>query len=365
MSAPIETIWPIEPHTEAKHRILREWWNGWLPKIALSPQNTRVIYFEGFAGPGIYSAGQPGSPIVALKEALSHTHRRRFEGKELIFYLVEERRDRAARLKQEIERFKPQISPAWKTYVIEGDFVDTMQRTLDGLETKGSRLAPTFAFLDPFGFGDLPMDLVARILSYRQCDVLITFDVRDINRFRDSPDHMDAINRCMGSTSYRNDLPDDPDDRRTHFLRYYEEEIRRRVPGGHVRSFEVSGMQGPIYYLVGATKHKEGVRVMKRAMWSEDRTGRYRFSDRTAGLTTLIEWFDEPGWNEKAARLAHERFGGQKATVEQVEDFVLFDTPYEFRRGIVTKLEELRMVKEIRAVGPRGGLNPGSVIVFR
>lgn len=282
MSAPQDTIWNIEPHTAAKHRILREWWNAWLP--ILSTFHNRIIYFEGFAGPGVYLGGEPGSPIVAINAALNHTLRPKFERKELIFYLVEKRKDRVERLKNEVKRCCPDIPSTWKVEVIQGTFAKTLEPVLNNLEKKGARLAPTFAFLDPFGFGDLPMDLVSRLLAYKWCDVIVTFMARDINRFAESPFHIEAIDRCIGNTEWRENIPEDPEERRAFFVKTYENEIKKRVPEAHVKSFEMSDSADRlVYYLVGATKHKEGVKVMKRSMWTADPTGNYRFSDRTSG----------------------------------------------------------------------------------
>ena len=54
------TTWPIEPHTKAKHEILRRYWQAWLPII--TKLGSRVLYIDGFAGPGRYEGGEDGSP---------------------------------------------------------------------------------------------------------------------------------------------------------------------------------------------------------------------------------------------------------------------------------------------------------------
>lgn len=65
MAKPTETVWRIEAHTNAKHRILRGYLDAWLP--IMSANNGRLVYIDGFAGPGVYADGEPGSPIIALK----------------------------------------------------------------------------------------------------------------------------------------------------------------------------------------------------------------------------------------------------------------------------------------------------------
>ena len=67
MSDNLPTVWPAEPHTLAKHAILKEYLKAWMP--ILSRQSARVhapgrevLFVDGFAGPGRYSGGEPGSP---------------------------------------------------------------------------------------------------------------------------------------------------------------------------------------------------------------------------------------------------------------------------------------------------------------
>ena len=46
-------IWQIEDHTKAKHALLRRYLGGWFPVLTAQGYNRRVIYLDGFAGPGI------------------------------------------------------------------------------------------------------------------------------------------------------------------------------------------------------------------------------------------------------------------------------------------------------------------------
>ena len=70
VAVPKDTIWPIEPHTSAKHQILRKYLDAWLP--ILGTYNKRIVYIDGFSGPGEYTGGEPGSPIIALEAARTH-----------------------------------------------------------------------------------------------------------------------------------------------------------------------------------------------------------------------------------------------------------------------------------------------------
>jgi three-Cys-motif partner protein len=101
MAKPTTTVWPIEEHTKAKHRILRGYLNAWLPIMA--SHHGRLIYVDGFAGPGIYEGGEPGSPILALQAYLEHAHREKITA-ELIYVFIEEDAKRYAQLREEISK---------------------------------------------------------------------------------------------------------------------------------------------------------------------------------------------------------------------------------------------------------------------
>ena len=59
MSRMNSTIWSIEKHTIVKHQILKYYLSAWFPIIA--SWNKKVLYIDGFAGPGKYSKNEEGS----------------------------------------------------------------------------------------------------------------------------------------------------------------------------------------------------------------------------------------------------------------------------------------------------------------
>ena len=58
-----QTLWPLEPQTLGKHLVLRNYLNGWFP--ILGRWNDRLLFVDGFAGPGEYDGGEKGSPCCA------------------------------------------------------------------------------------------------------------------------------------------------------------------------------------------------------------------------------------------------------------------------------------------------------------
>jgi len=342
------TVWSIEPHTKAKHEILQDYLKAWFP--ILSAWSGRIIYLDGFAGPGVYSGGEPGSPVLAIETAVGHSLRDRFN--EILFILIEKEEDRAAMLKQVLQSRFPKLPANMKYEVIGAEFAPTLDSALKSLEETRDHLAPTFAFLDPFGFSGFPMKLISRIMSYAKCEVLITFMERDLNRF---PDEMreTAINELYGNAEWQKVRQiRDPEKRRRFLLDLYETQLKNVASAKYVRSFEMIGANNqPIYYMVFGTKHWKGLKVMKEAMWNVDRRGTYSFSDLTdVNQKYMIDYGAEPKWVPAAANMVYKKFAGKTVNGSEIEQFVITETPFLYRKSILKCLEKTVPPKIINVI---------------
>jgi three-Cys-motif partner protein len=100
----LPTVWDAEPHTLVKHAILRRYLQAWLAILtqqasALPKAGREILFVDGFAGPGEYQGGEPGSPVIALKTAIEHS--RDFPVPVRMIF-VEDRPDRFEHLKSVI-----------------------------------------------------------------------------------------------------------------------------------------------------------------------------------------------------------------------------------------------------------------------
>ncbi|MFQ5871407.1 MAG: three-Cys-motif partner protein TcmP [Candidatus Geothermarchaeales archaeon] len=358
----LPTVWPIDPHTEAKHFILRRHLGAWFP--ILSKWNQRIIYLDGFAGPGRYAGGEDGSPVIAIRTAAEHVVPL---AREILFYFIEVRPDRKEHLEKLLVEEFPDPPPNIRWIVSGAEFADEMREVLDELEGEGLRLAPTFAFLDPFGFKGMPVEIVSRLLRHERCEAFITFMEKFINRFSQTELHEEALDELFGTPEWRKVRRlSDPEARRSFLLGLYTAELRKRVPNLLVRTFEmVDASNQVLYYLVFATKSAKGVGVMKEAMWAVDRTGSYRFSDRTdPAQKTLLDIEDEAAWIGPAARVIHAKFREKLVSVSEVERFVVVETPFLFRKKILKRLEEDGKIADVIGRKRRRTFPDGCLIQF-
>lgn len=331
MIANRKTLWEIQPHTKIKHLILRRYLEAWLPIMA---QRRRILFIDGFAGPGRYSRGEEGSPLIALRVLLEHPH---FEQprprREVLFCFIERREDRAAALQQELQAFgENQPIPGWVNYkVIHGEFTNVMITKLDDLDEKGKRLPPTFAFIDPSGFKGVPMEVIARIVKNPRCECLITFMYEYINRFINSTDliihgHLDQLFATNDWRVFQEER--DPAKRRHGITDLYRKQLIEYAGLKHVRTFEmINEGNRTEYFLYFGTNDRLGLSKMKEAMWRADPEHGQVFSDLT-DLRQMV--LLEPTSNiEPLKNLLLENFRGRGCVgIKEVSDFVLFDTPY-------------------------------------
>lgn len=316
MTELVDELWEAEPHTRAKHAILRRYLDAWFPILAT--HHRQLVYFDGFAGPGRYSGGEEGSPLIALNAARRHFSRLR--NSELVFVFVEQNPKLAARLADEIKQLKLP-SRQFKTYVVNDECQTALRKLLDQLDQRKWSAVPTFALLDPFGVKGLPFTLVQRLLQKRFCEALITFMTFAAQRWHGELPH--HINALTGDPSAATQLAESPHKAETTRALYQASltGVARFTQCFRMRSRS----DQPIYDLFFATQNDLGFLRMKEAMWAVDKTGQFKFSDANdPNQTTMFE----PEPELVLARGLLKMFAGQRVVYEQVERYVIEKTVY-------------------------------------
>jgi three-Cys-motif partner protein len=361
---PAGVTWEIEPHTLVKHELLREYLKRWLPIIgSWSPG---MNYVDGFAGPGQYLGGEEGSPIIAIREAMGH----KIPPKGRVHFIFIERNPiRATHLKALLEQRFPAASlpKGWVYSVETNEFEESVGKAVDGIEKRGANLAPTLAFVDPFGFAGLPMSTIRRVLSFPHCEVFVTLMTGFITRFLED-DRSDTLDGLFGSKAWRNLRGLSGDPRTRGILALYESGLKSVAGAKFVRTFEIQNDVGRVlYHLVFATNHSRGLEEMKEAMWTVDRRGTFVFSDLT-GLNQrfLLDYSkdDEPHWLAEAADQVYHQFAGRSVNEAEVHEWVASVPAFVYRKQILKKLEK---EGRITGAGPRaraGTYPEGCVIQF-
>lgn len=326
-AGPHETVWDAEPHTLAKHRVIRKYLDAWVPTLGQSLSGrVRVVVIDGFAGPGEYKGGEDGSPIIAIKSLIEHQAFPRLKG-EFVFLFVEADDKRCEHLGAVAIPRLGKLPDNVKIRVECGKFDETAMALLDDVEGRGTHLAPSFAFIDPFGFSDTPMTVISRLLKQPRAEVLITVMLENVNRFLTHPSSqiLRRFDELFGDPGWR-DLMDVPN-RFNALGDFYGQQLMKNG-ARFVWSFRmIDEGNRPIYDLFFATKNIDGLKKMKRAMWSVDPGGGFRFSDRAALVENLVLFGVEPDFTALRRQLS-DRFSGETKIYSEVEEWVLTETPF-------------------------------------
>jgi three-Cys-motif partner protein len=292
-------------------------------------------YIDGFAGPGVYSKGEDGSPVIAIKAALEH----RLPLPGISFIFVEKDKATAGKLESVLSKRFSNLPSNTEYEVYHGEFAEVITRILDDFDLKGKTIAPTFTFVDPFGYGGFPMSVLDRLMKPNATELLITFMASRIRRFLD-PLHENAMDLLYCTPDWRRAREMEGKQQIDFLLNLYVECLRRNTSARYVMPFEMAdNNRNTIYYLIFATKHPKGCEVMKEAMWTVDPTGTYRFFDYADGVRRFELSEDRPEWVGHAQALIVKNFRGRSISIEDLEDFIR-PTPFLWRkRKILVPLE--------------------------
>lgn len=353
--------WSIKPHTQAKHAILKSYLGAWFAIMAQSGFETRFVFLDGFAGRGRYSGGEPGSPLIALDVLVNHVMFARWGKKTFTFLFVEENQDNYESLDSELAAYwsaRGGQPPNVKVQTFHGSFADAAQNVLAALG--GKSLAPTFAFVDPFGWKGLPMEVIGKLLAYDRCEVFINFMLDHVNRFVGFGKVQASVQELFGTTTEHLPPPALQGDARRQFLiDLYARQLGTVAGFKYVQNFEmIDSRDRPLYHLFYGTRHLTGLDKMKQAMWKVDPSGGVRFSDRLAGRLVLFGNKPDP---EPLIQALRDRFRGETVTVETVERFVILETPYasnHYNRGALAPMERAGWIEVVESSRKRPGAFP-------
>ncbi|MBO9523513.1 MAG: three-Cys-motif partner protein TcmP [Nocardioidaceae bacterium] len=360
----LDTVWDRPAHTKAKHDILVKYLQAWFAIMGGSSWVSKAGVLDGFAGPGVYSEGEPGSPVLVLNALLDHAHFGRWDGTEFIFLFNEQDPERYASLDAVIADLANDPSRPLpkniKIHPANRNFSELGEELLNGV-TNG--LIPLFAFVDPFGYKDCSMDLIRRLLQYDKGELFIYFDFNSVNRFATAGNVDDRFEELFGCDDFKN-APASGEERRIFLHDLYESQLRKVCSFAHVRSFAMVNEKGRIgNYLFFCTRDLQAFDRMKAAMWSLDRSGEYRFEDRLADQEVLFdpELDTRPLQDELALH-----FAGRTVSIDEVVNYVIADTPYysgQVRRSTLKPMQADGRISSPNQVR-RGTYPAGTLITF-
>lgn len=315
----------LQPQSATKHDILAKYASAWAQIMSKQTWCQEAWVVDGFAGPGRYGDGSPGSPLLLADALLAWQRARSPDRPRFRFHLRLVEPDHRASLEQAISALRGeldiQICP-------EPTFRQALPRLAEAIGRD-----PAFYFIDPAGWAGAEFDLVETCLGGRSREILINFMYDRLNEFAGVARQVSqgttdrrvlgiatGITRFFGTSEWIDVILEDlaPRVREATLLRIYADQLRKR--GVYAWSFrnKYPSKDRTYYYLVYATRNLTGLKIMKDLMISAD-----------IAEPTL---FDEQDFQADFSSFKHElqmRFGGGAPIAEHdLLSYVLQDTEY-------------------------------------
>lgn len=343
MAHPKDLLWPCDLHTQAKHALLKGYLDAWFP-ILVQYGYSPITYFESFAGPGIYSGGEPGSPIVALRSFLDRTDRIVEQAKSVKIVLLEERSDRLQRLREEVAARFPKLPANVEVTYHEGRCETDALKVLGAERCWGG---PVFAILDAWGL-DVPLPVVARIAKNRSSEVLVTFTSSYLRRFPD--DVSDKADRQVGSREWRK-VKDIPTGEKARFVVDLYRTALKGVGLSFTLPFELLDEGGRELFLIFATGHRRGLERFKDSMWKVDPVRGVVFRDPRDRAQLTFDLFEGAELVALRRRILEVLTGAPRTVGELQEGFLqsVYRPPH-----VTTAVRDLITSGHVVAEPPRG-----------
>lgn len=268
--------------TFVKHDILE----SYLPAYfhILKKTNSKLVFIDGFAGRGTYvkaSTGEKidGSPLRALRliarnEAFAKKVSAIFvESDDVLFPQLE---------KSVIHFYNDHKEDIREPICLHGTFAERLSEVMEAVE---GDLAPTFLFVDPCGVSGTNFNSIASVMRCSKCEVFIFFNIDGVRRIAGLSELSDVLVDLMGSQERAQALFEQL--HKTHqshrrekiILEYYCNAIKEDMKVEFIIPFRVEheDKRKPSHYLIHASRHPLGFRIMKDVMWrrgrAEDKKG--------------------------------------------------------------------------------------------
>lgn len=311
--------WEYREHTKVKHILLKKYLTAWIP--ILGKWNSKICYFDGFAGRGEYIDGTLGSPLIALEVADSLSQ---YFG-ELICFFIEKDPDNFTNLERVLDREQPNIRSHQKINIIKknDEFAKVISGIFEYLEKEKSILAPSFFFVDPFGFSGIPFSAIRKILSNPKTEVFFTFMVRDIARFIQLPELKGIFNNLFGTNEWKSIL-NSSQKPEIALINLYRKQLHEVAGVKYSWPFKIrtSEKVQTLYYLLHATNNFKGHSIMKNIMFNQSAEGNFAYlGPQDISARSQIRLFEIHSIEDLKKYLL-ERFKNKSLSYEEIQEQV-------------------------------------------
>lgn len=294
-------------HQKIKHRLVKHYLDGWLPKLTLGGFE-KVIYFDTHAGRGRHNSGEYGSPIVALTSMLNHSFLPRIlRNSEVNLLFIEQDAENCVHLENELASHV--LPSGMGVNILNGDAFNTLSTIVDSIGKKA--FAPSFVFVDPFSF-EIAGEVLQRLMRHPGVELFVNVIWRHLqlaigHAVQGKQVWIEKLDKIFAGREWLSIVAASGTEAK---LASCVEAFRKMTNARWATYMQMLGNnQSPVMALVHLTKHHQGRDLMKECMWKVCPTGDYCASRTDNGQTTF-RFSQSPDLDSVEAWVVNQLSGG-------------------------------------------------------
>ena len=325
----------IEPHTKAKHQILEDYVSDWIFTLCGNNMGKKktVTLIDGFCGGGMYRDKNHqfwyGSPIRLIKAVEKGLERVKKDKSKpdyelnVKYIFIDNQQPHIDCLKKQMQLSgldKYVNNPNICSFICK-DFEGIVSKIITELEKrKGSSLF----ILDPFGYTDVSMQTIRKIISLRKTEIIYTYMIDFIRRFiKERKGSLEnAFNNILEADGYyelanlEKNIYSQQEYLRNETLRLF----RDKGQAPYVYSFALLQTQRLVtYYLIHLANSPTAQKVIKNSLWIHNTMNlSYQFNYDVYGMG-----FRSPDFYDFNQRLFDINDGNERTAIENLNNDVI------------------------------------------
>jgi three-Cys-motif partner protein len=280
---------PLEPHSLAKHRILKRYIKRYIEIVTKTSQQEvlRMTFVDGYAGGGRYRLGRdamPGSPLLFLETvavAEAKLAAERSKGFKILadFIFVDSNKHHTDFLRAEIENspFKSELGKS--IHIWTRDFNDCVGDAIAAARQRSPRKGRAIFLLDQFGWSQVSFRSIRTILQeLEKAEVFLTFLVDhlidylseksyDMRAFGEIDVDKVQIKEMLGIKEA------DQVGYRAVVQHYLYQHVQATTGAAYYSPFFIKSLESSkSYWFLHLSKHREARNEIGKIHWAENNT---------------------------------------------------------------------------------------------
>ncbi|HEY3373687.1 MAG TPA: three-Cys-motif partner protein TcmP [Candidatus Aquicultor sp.] len=353
--------WPYEDQTKMKHMVFEDYIDKWMKIVG---QKNKLNYVDGFGGIGAYQDVNDnlffGSPVLAAEVAQRATNRLQ---RKVNIIIIDSDAGNLENIKKIFDHRRISIEPI----LINDDFDGAINKILDNI----NNLAPTFVFVDPFGF-TLKMKTIERIMRIDKSEILLNFMFTRVNQFLGAPKVEKIFNELFGSTDWQQLKELKGLQRERAIIELYRQQLKKFSKFVYYYRFEFPSAKRTYYYLFHLTNYFKGCVIMKSS-FAKFNLGQVEYRGNRFDSNQLTLFNESENRTERAASYMRSEYAGQQKSFQRIVEELIDETEFleSDLRAAVKELEKTDLVKisRIPEKTPKGrartGIDYNDIIKFQ